>query len=344
MSSIKEKVQEIIQNVRDTIENYSSSPESLKEFISFKQQFQSDFSDRNLMLIHHQYSTASKVQSYKKWQDEGIQVRKGQKAILILAPNKVKEYFKGTTRLGKYNQLSKENKELAKLGKLEFTERLIGYRPVPVFDIQQTNAEKDQLPEYLNNFSVSSSQQNAKELYQAIDSYRKDLGIKLLTNRPKDLSPDVKGVYGVFGQNCIWVEENENIAERSTTYLHELGHAAFKEENKNLSLVQREYVAEMFSATISQYFGIESTRASAHYLEGYLKVEKDMTSREKLLFPIIEKVSSATGEIENRMNLQKECYFDQSMQKNEESQLDQSMQENENSSQEYTYEETEWER
>ena len=32
------------------------------------------------------------------------------------------------------------------------------------------------------------------------------------------------------------------------------------------------------------------------------------------------------------MNLQKECYFDQSMQ------------ENENSSQEYTYEETEWER
>lgn len=331
MSSTKEKVQEIVQNVRDTIENYSSSPESLKEFISFKKQFQFDFSDRNLMLIHHQYSTATKVQSYKKWQDEGIQVRKGQKAISILAPNKVKEYFKGTTRLGKYNQLSKENKELAKLGKLEFTERLIGYRPVPVFDIQQTNAKKDQLPEYLNNFSVSSSQQNAKELYQAIDSYRKDLGIKLLTNRPKDLSPDAKGA---FSGNYIWLEENENIAERSTTYLHELGHAAFKEENKNLSLVQREYVAEMFSATISQYFGIESTRASAHYLEGYLKEEKDMTSREKLLFPIIEKVSSATGEIENKMNLQK----------NREFQLDQSMQENENSSQEYTYEETEWER
>ncbi|MCY3067601.1 MULTISPECIES: ArdC-like ssDNA-binding domain-containing protein [Aerococcus] len=304
----QKKLDEVFSKVHDAVENYSSDPKDLADFIRFRKEFSQNYSTRNQMLIYQQYPTASKVQSYKKWVEEGFQVQKGQKGIRILAPAVKKEIFDGKTSLGGYKDLSNENKVRFKKGELQTKDKLVGFRPVSIFDIQQTNAEVDQLPKYLQDGVINGSQKNENEIYEAIDRYRESLGIEKLEERPNKINAGVRGCYlkskhdSGEEKRAIWIENNNNISEKIHVYLHELGHAQFDKQSPSQTRVQNEYQAEMFAGVVSEYFGIESSQANAKYLEGYLQNEPDMANREKLLEPLIQSIDKAVPQIENQLS------------------------------------------
>jgi hypothetical protein len=93
--------------------------ERLEAYLSFASRFHK-YSRANQWLIMLQNPDATRVGSYKKWQDEGYQVAKGQTGIRILAPR-----FQKT-----------EDKETGEEKRI-----VIGYYPVSIFDVssQTTN-------------------------------------------------------------------------------------------------------------------------------------------------------------------------------------------------------------
>src|SRR5262245_58828582 len=60
--------------------------ERLLQYLDFAARFH-HYSRANQFLIVHQRPDATRVASYKKWQEEGYQVAKGETGIRILAPS-----------------------------------------------------------------------------------------------------------------------------------------------------------------------------------------------------------------------------------------------------------------
>lgn len=101
------------------------------------------YSLRNASLILGQLPTARQVQSFKKWQEEGRQVRKGEKALYIFAPTKKredKEKGDGQAEKVKPEQAerpaAKDKPEQDKDGEAVSRHRFV---LVPVFDVSQTD-------------------------------------------------------------------------------------------------------------------------------------------------------------------------------------------------------------
>ena len=78
------------------------------------------YSFGNCLLIAQQAPQATQVAGFKAWQSLGRQVRKGERAIRIMAPMSVKERDATGDETG---------------------ERVVFFRAVPVFDIAQTDGE-----------------------------------------------------------------------------------------------------------------------------------------------------------------------------------------------------------
>jgi len=102
-----------------------SSPEQWRSFLDAVNKFHR-YSLGNQMLILHQRPDASLVAGFRDWQEKfGRTVRRGEKAIWVLAPVT-------------YTRVTVEN------GAEQEEEHLL-FRPVPVFDVSQTEGQP--LPE-----------------------------------------------------------------------------------------------------------------------------------------------------------------------------------------------------
>ena len=77
IEGITEKLETGLKNLLDS--------ENWKEYLKTLSRFH-QYSFNNCILIKMQYPEASRVAGYKTWQSMGRQVRKGEKAISILAP------------------------------------------------------------------------------------------------------------------------------------------------------------------------------------------------------------------------------------------------------------------
>ena len=103
------------------------------------------YSLRNAALIVGQLPTAREVKSFKKWQEEGRQVRKGEKAAYILAPTKKRrEDQEGGEQAEKAKPEQAEKPEhpaaedapQGEDGEAKQSRRFV---LVPVFDVAQTD-------------------------------------------------------------------------------------------------------------------------------------------------------------------------------------------------------------
>jgi len=112
-------VADLMTDLREKIANIDSAEEWQKTLEFFGDFHQYTFN--NAILIKMQRPDAKRVASYKKWQEKGFQVKKGEKAIHILAPLLVED---------------KDKNPDPSTGKRP--KKLIRFRSVPVFDISQT--------------------------------------------------------------------------------------------------------------------------------------------------------------------------------------------------------------
>ena len=172
-------VSNIIESLKNGVGNIFNN-ESFIQYLNFQSQFY-NYSSSNNLLIAMQNPNATNVASFVKWKSLGRTINKGEKGIMILAPNVVKNGFNdifnrlekyGKTNVHKYifkknndkydiyanvNNTAKlvrsglSKNELESFVKInQLTQSYIsGFRKTYVFDISQTSGEP--VPEFKIN-------------------------------------------------------------------------------------------------------------------------------------------------------------------------------------------------
>jgi antirestriction protein ArdC len=116
------ETQGLLEQLKDGVQAFRSGAR-WQEFLDTAARFH-HYSFRNQVLIWAQYPEATHVAGYQTWRNEfGQQVKKGEHGIAILAP-----------------MIAKRTERDAN-GEERTREALIGFRPVHVFDLAQTEAQ-----------------------------------------------------------------------------------------------------------------------------------------------------------------------------------------------------------
>lgn len=201
------------------------------------------YSFGNVCLIVSQRPDASQVAGYRAWQALGRQVRKGERAIKILAPcvRKVED---------------KETGEQAR--------RVVAFRAVSVFDVSQTEGEP--LPQLE---------------YRPLEGEAPDLadflcGVAIAAGLEIRREPLTGGVHGYLrrSENLIVVDTACSGAMAAKVVAHELGHFCdpWLTENPDAYAAHRgdcEAVAESVAFVICAAYGIDAGPSAVGYVASW---------------------------------------------------------------------------
>jgi len=194
--------------------------------------------NRFLMYLHG----TSDARGFQQWQKVERTIRKGAKAIHILAPV--------------YKKIKAKGKEVDENGnevEIEDEINVIAYfKTIPVFKVEDTTGKEIVYPEY--------KPENPPKL---IDIAQK-MGIEV------NWEAGCNGEYGyyVLGHNKIVLKSYDE-----KVFYHELAHAIHDKYLENLQggqIARQEIIAEMTAAVICELFGIESyLQRSYEYISQY---------------------------------------------------------------------------
>ena len=232
----QQKQQEALELLEQGIKDLSERG-NWEQYLKVQSRFHR-YSFGNVVMILSQFQDATRVAGYRAWQDMGRQVRKGEKAITILAPiiRKVED----------------------KTG--EETKRLTGFKGSSVFDISQTDG--DELPAIRTALNGDDA-----GLIQEL------LGFATSRNIPVTfkgcLGPNGISHFSKDGQIAISVESQLSRLHQCKTLAHELGHALMhgeKEYRLHNGKSQIELEAESVAFMVLNHFGLDSGHYSFAYV------------------------------------------------------------------------------
>jgi len=194
-----------------------------------------NYSFNNQWLIAHQMPGASKVSSFKNWQEMGRQVNKGEKALSVLAPMMI------TLRDKDGNPVLDDKGKERKIPR--------GYRAIPVFDISQTSGEN--LPE----------DPTRKLDGDAPFGMRTDLE-KFIGEAGYSVKFESGATNGVRGTEVI-IDSSQSEAEQARSMAYELGrislgHFDKESESGKKSEADKAVEAESFAYVVSRAKGLNS--------------------------------------------------------------------------------------
>ena len=239
--STQELVNASIQVLIDALE--SGHSEVLTSYLKAMAKFR-NYSFGNILLIATQKPNATHVAGIRSWNLLGRRVRRGEKGIMIFAP------MLGRTR--------KESQQTdAKDADSQVSVSLVGFRPVYVWDVLQT--EGKELPKFDEPQGDVTSQ-----LPKLIEFVKKQ-GIKL------DYSDKIAPAKGMSYGGAIRILPNLNEAEQFSTLVHELAHEMLhKSERRTLTTkTVRETEAEAIAFVVANAIGLQGGTASSDYIQLY---------------------------------------------------------------------------
>ena len=212
--------------------------DTLQRFLDFMGRFYK-YSWNNCLRIAFQMPNASQVAGFRRWQELGRHVRKGEKGIGILAPMAYRQ--------------RKETTDLEE-DSLVLTH---GYKVVHVFDVSQT--EGQDLPQ------LSTIQGEPGEFLPRLEGLIRDNGITLTD----ELLP--VGTKGVSRKGHIAITEGLPQAERFAVLVHELSHEWMHdiEQRRQMTRTVRETEAEAVAYVVCRAFGFDCSTRSSDYIQLY---------------------------------------------------------------------------
>ncbi|MDC3424379.1 ArdC-like ssDNA-binding domain-containing protein [Aquibacillus sp. 3ASR75-11] len=243
----KERVEELLETLEEGVLNFMRSPEQLKAILEMKALMPS-YSFRNLIVAKAQLPHASFIASFKRWNELGRKVKKGQKALRIFAP-----------RFVKAKDEEKSNGEDYKL---------IGFITVPVFDYTQT--EGDPLPIDKVKIALEGDCPEAREIISLAEKVAE-----------ADNCPITYGDTGVANgfyspmEHSITVSSELSINHRCKTLVHELVHSIVDRFNLKSSKKEQEVVAEGTAFVVCSYFGLDTSDYSFQYVKSWSKEDDE---------------------------------------------------------------------
>ena len=245
----KELIDASIGVLIDALE--SGHSEVLTAYLSAMAKFHY-YSFGNVLLIAMQKPGATRVAGMYSWNQLGRRVRRGEKGIMIFAPMLSR----------KRKKQAEEEKERRAEAKAIDTEgprdgRLVGFRPVYVWDVSQTEgAELPKLDEVQGN--------PAEQLPRLIDFVK-------LQNIKLEYSDNIAPARGLSYGGLIRLLPNMTPAEEFSTLVHELAHEMIHKAERRTVITKtvKETEAESVAFVVSKAIGLENGSASADYIQLY---------------------------------------------------------------------------
>lgn len=307
----REEINEVIEKMDKAIEGHFTSPEQMKEYLSFMSKFH-QYSPRNTSLIQSQFSGAKAVGSFKFWRDKEFTVNKGEKGIQILVPNKTTPRFKDES--GKWKSIrsaSEDQRKKIESGQLEEQKSRLYFNFGHVFDVSQTNAKAEDLPEIFPNKWMEGEVGSYQAVMDSLNSIAHEMDVSV--GSPFGELGSAKGAfyYGVEATNKGHIGLNPRNSELQNvkTMIHELAHAKLHhKEHENyhkLSDAEKEFQAEMVAYSTASYFGIDTSDYSLGYLANWTK-DKELKDKEQLLREVRDTSVSFIEVIEQDLLIAKE--------------------------------------
>lgn len=255
VEDITNKLEEGVKELFES-EKYTKYLETMAKFYNY--------SANNCLLIALQCPSASYVAGYEAWKTKfKRQVRKGEKAIRILAPIPHKK------------EIEDENGEKKEI-------KWTTFRAVSVFDIQQTDGEE--LPKL------------CETLKGCVEKYS-DIMEKLQTVSPVPMGfEDIPGTangYFHSKENRIAIQEGMSEEQTLKTAVHEIAHSLLhceEGEEKEADRRTKEVQAESVAYTVLKALGIDTSEYSFGYVAGWSS-GKDVKELSKSL-EVIRKTAS----------------------------------------------------
>jgi hypothetical protein len=226
----------------------SGHSEVLAQYLKAMARFH-HYSFGNIMLIAAQKRDASNVAGMYAWNQLGRRVKRGEKGIMILAPMLGKK--RDNTDAHSENALSENNGS----GKSDWS--LIGFRPVYVWDVSQTEGKA--LPE-LEEVKGDVTGYLAKLLNFTIQQ-----GIKF------GYSDKIAPARGMSYGGAIRLLPDMTEAEQFAVLVHELAHEMLHKSERRTLITKtvRETEAEAIAFVVCQSIGLETGSASSDYIQLY---------------------------------------------------------------------------
>jgi N-terminal domain of anti-restriction factor ArdC len=200
------------------------------------------YSFGNILQIARQRPTATRVAGYGKWKELGRFVKRGEKGIQILAP------------VTGFRRKDEGQEEIdSKPQRI-----VIGFRPVYIFDYEQT--EGADLPEL--NHTISGDVGGNR------DRLIKFLGTQ---NIALEFDESIAPALGVSFGGRIALLPGQAKAEEFTTLVHEMAHELLHRSERRTftTKVVRETEAEAVAFIVGQAVGLEMGTASSDYIQLY---------------------------------------------------------------------------
>ena len=211
------------------------------------------YSINNVLLIVSQCEQATQVAGFRKWQELGRQVRKGERAIKIWAPMTVKA-----------TETDKDSGEDVQ------TKRTI-FRPVSVFDISSTDPI-----EGAEEQSVSGSDQvqgeDRGQIFGRLSAYLHANGWSV---ERQPLTGGREGYSTADGTHQVVIKEHVSPAHAAAVLLHEAGHITLghcDSSNSGEYAAHRgawEVAAESVAYVLGGMLDLDTTPTSIRYVAGW---------------------------------------------------------------------------
>ena len=287
---MNEKTQALLEKLEEGVKDVFTSERFIK-YLSFSAKFH-NYSYNNIILILAQKPEASMVAGFRKWNEMGRFVKKGEKGISILAPNFKKKYEQ---KLDPNNKPIKDNN--GKEVMVDKGKELIGFFPTHVFDVSQTDG--DPLPELASHFG--GEMQNFDLVWDALcecSPYPADIIESLNIN-------SMKGAKGVCNHTKKQIHIAQGLSHEETiaTLIHEIAHARTysPDPEQMTSKNTREIEAESCAYVVSSYFGIDPGISSFEYIAAWCK-NKEISELKKTLSNINKEANNIISHVTDYLN------------------------------------------
>ena len=244
---MKDLTRQLEQGIREVFDSGKYT-----EYLAAMSRFH-HYSARNVLLIQMQLPNATRVASAKKWREEfGRHINRGEKAIYIIAPAPiVRKVERQKIDPDTKAPMLDENGHVI-MEEKEFQVPL--FRPVPVFDVSQTDGKP--LPQLAENLSG-----DVRQYEVFMEALRRTAPVPI-TFEP--MAANMDGYFSADGQR-IAIREGMSQVQTVSAAVHEITHSILHGQKDEKSRSTEELEAESVSYVVCQYYGIETGANSLGY-------------------------------------------------------------------------------
>jgi antirestriction protein ArdC len=231
------------------------------------------YSFNNTMLMLAQRPSTSMVAGYQRWRELHRNVRKGEQAMWILAP------FTG--KRAETDVASGEETEV----------RYTYFRPVPVFDVAQTDGEP--IPTPPQPILLDGSSDELRERFETVAALLTDDGWTVRREQPTVAGANGEADYSV---KVVRVRPDVTDAQALKTLVHEWAHVNLGHgDGAGGHRGRREVEAESVAFIVLDGIGVDTSGYSVPYVAGWSEGDP------KVVLEVGQRVAAGAGKILGRL-------------------------------------------